>query len=277
MATTTPNITPSLLLRVKRMAFNLLPTSWRLPIRVAWMRGTGTLEWQARSIASFVPPGGTALDIGANHGIYSYFMVRHFDHVVAFEPQAACLDTLRSWAKGRVDIRQVALSDHQGDGQLAVPVRSGVPLTGYARLDAAVDGASSCLQVPVERLDDQGLDNVRFMKIDVEGHELFVLRGAEALLRHDHPVLLVEIEQRHLDGGNTIADVVSYLADRDYDCFFRVGDVWKEFDEFRLDTHQVPNRVGETGYVNMFLFVPHSGGQSGCIALIARGRSADSR
>ena len=128
------NTTASLPLRLKRRAFDLLPSYLRLPLRVAWMRVTATLEHEARSIAS-APRGGTALDIGANHGVYSYFMVRHFDRVVAFEPQPACVQTLRSWANGRVEIRQVALSDHRGEGQLAIPVKAGVPLTGYARLD----------------------------------------------------------------------------------------------------------------------------------------------
>jgi FkbM family methyltransferase len=264
-ASTTPttNTTASLPLRVKRLAFNLLPTSWRLPLRVSWMRITGTLEPELRGITSLAPHGGTALDIGANHGVYSYFMVRHFDHVVAFEPQPACVDTLRSWAKGRVDIRQVALSDHQGDGRLAVPVKSGVALTGYARLDAAVDGEISCLQVAVERLDDQGLENVRFIKIDVEGHELPVLRGGATLLDRDRPVVLVEIEQRHLGDGLGVADVVKYLTERQYDCFFHMDGTWKEFAEFRLDTHQVPSRVGQREYVNMFLFRAHGSGEHG--------------
>jgi FkbM family methyltransferase len=256
MATIT-SATASLPLRLKRLGFNLLPSSWRLPIRVAWMRATRALEPEARSIASLAPPGGTALDIGANHGVYSYFMVRHFDRVVAFEPQSACVDTLRSWAKGRVDVRQVALSDHQGDGQLAIPVKSGVPLTGYARLDSPVDGATTNLRVPVERLDDQRLDDVRFMKIDVEGHELSVLRGGESVLDRDRPVLLVEVEQRHLDSGQTVANVVKYLADRDYDCFFRIGGAWTEFGEFRPESHQRADQVGESGYVNMFLFLPN--------------------
>jgi FkbM family methyltransferase len=256
MATRTKT-TASLPLRLKRLGFNLLPSSWRLPVRVAWMRATGTLEPEARSLSILTSPGGTALDIGANHGVYSYFMVRHFDRVVAFEPQADCVETLQRWARGRVDIRQVALSDHQGEGKLAVPIKSGVPLTGYARLDAAVDGVSSYLDVPVERLDDQGLRDVRFIKIDVEGHELSVLRGGERLLDKSCPTLLVEIEQRHLDEGQTIADVVTYLADHGYDCFFRVGDVWTEFGEFRLESHQSVDHVGERGYVNMFLFRPN--------------------
>jgi FkbM family methyltransferase len=254
--TTTQNTTASLPLRLKRRAFDLLPSSLRLPLRVAWMRLTGTLEPEARAIASLVPPGGTALDIGANHGVYSYFMVRHFDRVVAFEPQPACVQTLRSWAKGRVEIRQVALSDRRGDGQLAIPVKAGVPLTGYARLDAPVAGASSQLPVSVERLDDQGIDDVRFVKIDVEGHELPVLRGGDELLRRDHPILIVEIEQRHLGSGHTVSEIVTHLADRGYDCFFRVGDAWTEFGEFGVGTHQDVDQVGKPGYVNMFLFVP---------------------
>jgi FkbM family methyltransferase len=183
-------------------------------------------------------------------------MVRHFDRVVAFEPQPACVETLLSWAKGSVDVRQVALSDHRGHGQLAIPVKSGVPLTGYARLDAAVDGVSSFIPVSVDRLDDQGLDDVRFVKIDVEGHELSVLRGGETLLRRDHPVLLVEIEQRHLGPGHTITEIVTYLADRGYDCYFDVDGDWAEFGKFRLASHQNADEVGQRGYVNMFLFLP---------------------
>jgi FkbM family methyltransferase len=220
------------------------------------MRVTDTLEPELRSVPNLVVRGGTALDIGANHGVYSYFMVRHFDQVVAFEPQPACVETLETWAKGRVDIRQVALSDHAGEGQLTIPVKSGVPLTGYARLDGAVDGVRSHLAVRLERLDDQGLDDVRFIKIDVEGHELSVLRGGEALLRRDHPVLLVEIEQRHLGPGHTIGEIITYLGDRGYDSFFSMDDTWVEFGRFRPEAHQDPDQAGERSYVNMFLFLP---------------------
>lgn len=256
MDTRDTNTTRSVPLRVKRAAFSVLPASRRLPVRVAWMRAVRTLEPEVLAIPSIVGRGGTALDIGANHGVYSYFMVRHFDRVVAFEPQPVCADSLRSWAKGRVEVRQVALSDHQGEGVLTVPVKAGVPLTGYARLDESVDGASADLPVRVERLDDQGLDNVRFVKIDVEGHELAVLRGGESLLRTEQPVLLVEIEQRHLAPGRTIAEIVAHLSACGYDCFFRTAGGWTEFSEFRPDAHQDEERVGKPGYVNMFLFRP---------------------
>jgi hypothetical protein len=107
------------------------------------------------------------------------------------------------------------------------------------------------------------------MKIDVEGHELAVLRGGDELLRRDHPLLIVEIEQRHLGPGHTVAEIVTHLADRGYDCFFRVGDAWTEFGEFRVDTHQDIDRVGKPGYVNMFLFLPRGSRPGAALSTIS--------
>lgn len=244
-------------LRFKRRVFGMLPRRWRLPLRVRWMQLTRTLEPEVQELERLVPPGGLALDIGANHGVYSYFMVRHFDRVVAFEPQPACASTLTDWAGDRVDVREVALSDRVGEGTLSIPVASGVALTGYARLGGpdGDDGAST-IQVPLERLDDQGLTEVQFVKIDVEGHELSVLVGGDELIRRDRPVLLVEIEQRHLRDDRTVADVVGHLTDRGYDCRFRESGCWVPFDRFRPVTHQDTTLLGGPGYVGMFLFLP---------------------
>lgn len=242
--------------QVKRHLFNALPARRRLPVRVWWMRATGTIEPEIDEMARVCGPGGTALDVGANHGVYSYFMVRQFDRVVAFEPQPACRETLTSWAGDRVDVRPVALSDHDGSSVLSVPVVHGVAMTGYARLDEAAAPGSVTMDVPVERLDDQGLSDVRFVKIDVEGHELAVLRGADALLARDRPVLLVEIEQRHLGDRGRVSDVVEHLTSRGYRCSFRLGGSWRDFTEFRPDVHQDEAEVGTRRYVSMFFFVP---------------------
>jgi FkbM family methyltransferase len=243
-------------LRLKRRAFNAFPAHGRLPLRVWWMRATKTLEPEVREMTRVCDPGGTALDIGANHGVYSYFMVRHFDRVVAFEPQPACGETLRAWAGDRVELRPIALSDRDGTGVLSVPVVDGVAMTGYARLGDAASPGNLTMDVPVERLDDQGLSGVSFLKIDVEGHELPVLRGGDELLARDRPVLLVEIEQRHLGDQTRVSDVVGHLTSRGYRCFFRLGGSWVEFDQFRPQAHQDEAAVGTRRYVSMFLFMP---------------------
>jgi FkbM family methyltransferase len=259
MTTPTDQTHGTLALRVKRRVFTLVPARGRLPLRVWWMRLTRTLEPEVHEITRFVPPGGTALDIGANHGVYSYFMVRHFDRVVAYEPQPACIETLQSWAGDRVEMRAVALSDHAGESTLSIPVAHGVALTGYARLDDSAAPASGLqLEVPIERLDDQDLSDVRFVKIDVEGHELPVLRGGERLLVRDSPVLLVEIEQRHLGTVRTVGEVVDYVVSLGYRCQFRRGSRWVPFDQFEPDVDQSPRDVGTSRYVSMFLFLPSS-------------------
>ena len=243
-------------LRLKRRAFNAFPAHGRLPLRVWWMRATRTLEPEVREMTRVCDPGGTALDIGANHGVYSYFMVKHFGRVVAFEPQPACCETLRSWAGDRVEVRSIALSDRDGTSVLSVPVVDGVAMTGYARLGDTASSGNVTMDVPVERLDDQKLTDVRFVKIDVEGHELSVLRGGDELLARDRPMLLVEIEQRHLGDQRRVSDVVEHLTSRGYGCFFRLDGSWCGFDQFRPEAHQDEAAVGTRRYVSMFLFMP---------------------
>ncbi|WP_246642623.1 FkbM family methyltransferase [Rhizobium croatiense] len=58
---------------------------------------------------------------------------------------------------------------------------------------------------------------VGFIKIDVEGHELKVLKGAEAILSRDHPNLLIEAEDRHRP--NAVASVIDYLTPFGYSVY----------------------------------------------------------
>ncbi|MGO8126768.1 FkbM family methyltransferase, partial [Rhizobium ruizarguesonis] len=53
------------------------------------------------------------------------------------------------------------------------------------------------ISVPTRRLDSYQFGPLGFIKIDVEGHELKVLKGSQAILNRDHPNLLIEAEDRH--------------------------------------------------------------------------------
>ena len=57
-------------------------------------------------------------------------------------------------------------------------------------------GAGTPMTVPRVTVDSLDLSDVRFVKVDVEGHELPALRGAEQTVRRDRPLLLVEVEER---------------------------------------------------------------------------------
>ena len=73
------------------------------------------------------------------------------------------------------------------------------------------------ISVPTRRLDSYQFDTVGFIKIDVEGHELKVLEGAEAILHRDRPNLLIEAEDRHRP--NAVGSVIDYLKPFGYSVY----------------------------------------------------------
>jgi len=101
--------------------------------------------------------------------------------VHAFEPSAQMADLLRKTSAGNVTVHEMALSDHRGEAQLLIP-RSGNRLShGLASLERHAEklGDSVLRQsVPTAPLDAVIGEDVAFIKIDVEGHELSVLNGA---------------------------------------------------------------------------------------------------
>jgi hypothetical protein len=126
------------------------------------------------------------------------------------------------------------------------------------------------IAVEVQTLDEAlGADAgaVRFVKCDVEGHELAVLRGAEAVLAH-RPSILVEIEQRHQD--NPIEDVFRHLAERGYEGYVEHGRRLRPLSEFDVQRDQIahlkPDAVfsaAPEGYLHNFLFVAEGTDVSG--------------
>jgi hypothetical protein len=95
-------------------------------------------------------------------------------------------------------------------------------------------------------LDSLELDDVGLVKIDVEGHELFALRGAEGIIRKWHPNLLVEIE----DFRSPAAPTIEYLYDLGYRGLVLWRGRWIPLADFDLVEHQRAMRwQSELGYM----------------------------
>jgi FkbM family methyltransferase len=203
-------------------------------------------------------PGDLVCDVGANKGSYLYWMSRWSRRVVAFEPQPGLASYLRSVSarlrRRNVTVEQRAVSDHSGVLALYMPSEN----SPEASLEPS-EGVRT-IDVPVVSLDDYFKPGERLavLKVDVEGHELGVFRGAERILREDRPVLLFECEQRHLQAGSVL-DCFRHLEARGYAGRFIHGRTLKPVSAFDLETHQ--SQVGdrfwrEPGYSNNFLFEP---------------------
>ena len=122
---------------------------------------------------------GLILDIGANIGFHTCALARRGNEVMAFEPLKANLVRLEGNVKlnrlSKVRIERCALSNRSGEVDIFVPPGWGLS-TGAARLGNP-GGWDLAETIPMQLLDDFQLRDVSLIKIDVEGHEIEVLRG----------------------------------------------------------------------------------------------------
>lgn len=201
----------------------LLPIRWRLPLRYRVQRFLGALEPELAILPQLLGtrPQALALDVGANIGIYTYALSREGARVHAFEPQPDCCDVISAWAGAgkaadRVTVHNAGVGEAAGELTLYIPLRNGRPVRTRASFEPGVE-PQVAQAVQVIALDDLALPPVAFIKVDVEGHELAVLRGAARLLARDRPVLLVEID-RERQAPADFAEVIDLLAGHGYGC-----------------------------------------------------------
>jgi FkbM family methyltransferase len=167
----------------------------------------------------FVHAGDTVVDVGGNHGLYTYhlsLLVGSLGRVHTFEPLPPNLHILRHTIKTHrlqnVSVHPNACGEKTERTTIGIPVNRGIPELAGARLQ----GEGMMFNCAVVRLDDVIATKVRFLKIDVEGAELFVLRGAEMILSKSRPVILFEASGRTQDFGYEQQAVFDFLSDRGY-------------------------------------------------------------
>ena len=248
--------------RLKQLS-KLLPTPLRAPVRDLWRKFRGNPELHVLRLLS--DPTRLAVDVGANHGTYSIYLARVAKGCVAFEPnlRLATLIEQASRSEGLdVQVHACALSDRVDEVVFSIPVVDGAELDALATIETEnqLSGAEvHHYPVPCRRLDDFELDPVGVVKIDAEGHEAAVLRGARSLFERDRPGVLVEVEERHKK--ESVGQVQSFFSSLGYEGFFLLGRYLRPIAEFNPAHHQDPSNIemGEVRfdgvYVNNFVFV----------------------
>ena len=163
--------------------------------------------------SQFLRPGMTVIDVGANIGAHTIYLAKAVGPrglVYAIEPQRQLFQmlmgnlALNEIANTSVFMGALADDSYRGVKRSAKTDEGtgtiNVPAIDYGRagnFGAIALGKRSKRgeAVPVVTLDSLGLNRVRFIKIDVEGMERAVLRGASETLERDRPILYVENER----------------------------------------------------------------------------------
>lgn len=179
----------------------------------AWVEQTGKLchdETVEKHILPLIKPGQTVIDAGANIGDHTVAYMHKVGVnglVYAFEPHDEAHDCLQhnvinSGAKSRFYLYRLALSDRVENVHLyphpAIPGAS------------HIGGNGSVMQTAT--LDQRIGGPVHFIKIDCEGYDFFVLRGAIRLLMKFRPIVLIEMNRGHMSRyGVGYFDVLTFL------------------------------------------------------------------
>ena len=128
----------------------------------------------------------TALDIGANVGLWGRDLVDNFAKVIAFEPVAVFRECLEKNVIGdNFFISPLALGDHDTLATMIITEGN----TGHSHLDPNTLGTGD---VQVVKLDNLNIENIDYIKIDCEGYEYRVLQGAEQTVKRWRPIMVVE-------------------------------------------------------------------------------------
>lgn len=190
-------------------------------------------EPEIELIQYVVKPGDTALDIGANFGIYSYYLSRAVapnGHVYAFEPIPATCNSFRMIAKvlrfRNVELFEKAVGDKPGVVNFTVPLQeNGAIIPGIVHQSGRRndrDGKERHArferhrEVPCEVvvIDDflPNLERVSFIKCDVEGADFYALRGARKTIERWKPLVVTEINPWFLEGfGVDLKEFVEFF------------------------------------------------------------------
>ena len=173
--------------------------------------------------------GATFVDVGAHEGYCSLKAARVVGpsgRVIAIEPNPEMVRTLRAniGASGAtvITVEPVACSDSETTLDLFVAAHSNTGSSSLSKTNASLGGSvSTAYHVPARPLDaiirEAGVSRVDLIKIDVEGAEFSVLKGAQEALALYHPVLLVELDDQLLNSMETTsAAIIAFLRSCGY-------------------------------------------------------------
>ena len=234
---------------------NFLPQSYLFEKRIKrWIKNNDEKELQL--LKKIIIPETDTIDIGVYRGVYSYEMAKYSKMVHAFEPNPIIFKDIElnlSKIIKNINLYNFALSDKENKVLLKVPIRNkNYDKSNYEEYfqmgratihEQNAMGDIETFEIKSTKLDNFTFSNrISFIKIDVEGHEMSVIKGAENTIKQYKPTLLVEIEEKH--SKQKVLESINYINSLGYESFF--------YDNELKST----NNLNNLNMYNNFIFKP---------------------
>jgi len=174
-------------------------------------------------------PGDTCIDIGANVGnmtLHAAYRVGPKGRVISFEPNPQCYQRICQVIAenhlAHVSVHNIALGEEPG--RVTLKVLGGGTIMASLAIDSRVDTwVREEIEVEVVRGDDligKNLGEHVLLKADVEGYELYALRGFGRMIEHHRPMILIEVEPRYLKrAGADEYQLFNFVQSRGYKAY----------------------------------------------------------
>ena len=193
-----------------------------------------------------------AIDIGANVGVWSYWLSKHAKKVESFEPNPKIFNVLKNIKIKNVNTYNIALSNKSGSVDLLIPKGSkGFSNQGASLSSIKVQGEHKSLSIQAKCLDEYNFLDVNFIKIDVEGHEHEVIEGAKETIKKCKPTMVIEMEEKH--NKIPIEDQISSVEKLGYRCYVLINNKIVNINEINLDKFH-HNPTNKDSYLFNFIF-----------------------
>ncbi|MBX3295952.1 MAG: FkbM family methyltransferase [Acidobacteria bacterium] len=200
------------------------------------------------------PPGSTFLDCGAHFGLFSVVasrVVSESGKVIAFEPMPDVRATLESVVSlnncVNVKVRAEAVSLERGKATFYQTGNDASNANSLVKQDKHGGGFEVDL-ISIDEIRDEERLTITCVKIDVEGAEYELLRGASETLRKDRPVLFLSLHPTALDNANvSLSEIWTFLIGHGYSLELEgepVNEAWfsEQTDLFDVECIPLPNK-----------------------------------
>jgi len=162
---------------------------------------------------------GVFVDVGACRGLYTFMVAHKGYRVHAFEPSPEALRTLSREAEKypNIKLHPYALGEKEKTGRLNLHLACGHD--GF--IAQSTDYTGETVEAEIKTLDSLQIKDVEVVKIDTEGYELPILRGARETLQSQKPRLVIEIHTPYLEQEQKIREYLEKLEYHDINKLYK--------------------------------------------------------